>query len=290
MRAGDAVALAGVDLVGVTTVTEHGGKRAGYVRYALDLEGHSDIPVAAGADVSDGYYREAGLPVEERYWPEPVPALPGAPGEAIELLKKSVDQGATIIAIGPYTNLYLLDMQYQGILMQAGLFLMGGYVYPPQPGFPQWPNEADYNIQMDVRSAKHVIEHSNPTLVPVTITEETFLRRAYLDELRQAGPLGQLIARQAEAFAVDERHEARYGETCEGLPDDTINFQHDPLACAIALGWNEEVKIEDVPLSLEVRDGWLVERVDTSGKPVRVVTKIDGERFSQFWLDRMLGK
>ena len=100
--------------------------------------------------------------------------------------------------------------------------------------------------------------------------------------------LGQLIAQQAEAFAVDEQNEMKYGETCEGLPSDIINFQHDPLACAIALGWNEGVEIEELPLLLEEKDGWLHERIDPSGKPVRVVTKVDGPRFNEFWLNKII--
>ena len=77
---------------------------------------------------------------------------------------------------------------------------MGGYIYPPRPGFPGWGNEMDFNVQVDVLSAKHVLENSNPTLVPLSVTVETFLRRAYLDDLRRSGALGRLIARQAEAL------------------------------------------------------------------------------------------
>jgi hypothetical protein len=90
------------------------------------------IPVAAGADVSQGYYRYAELdyPSEERYWSEKIAPLPSTSDEAIQLLKQSIEQGATIICIGPFTNLYLLDIKYPGILKQANLFLMGGYIYP----------------------------------------------------------------------------------------------------------------------------------------------------------------
>ena len=49
--------LPDVELTGVTTVAEEQGRRAGYVRYLLDLLGRGDIPFAAGADTSDGYYR-----------------------------------------------------------------------------------------------------------------------------------------------------------------------------------------------------------------------------------------
>jgi inosine-uridine nucleoside N-ribohydrolase len=278
----------GVHLTGITTVGELSGKRAGYVRYVLGLEGRDDIPVAAGADVSLGFYPYVlGLPPEERYWPEPIAPAPAALGEAVHLLKQSIEQGATIIGIGPYTNLYLLDIQYPGILMQAKLFLMGGYIFPPRPGFPNWTNEMDFNVQVDIRSAKHVIEHSNPTLIPLSVTAETALRRAYLHNLRKSGALGRLIARQAEAFAEDEGMEARYGETCDGLPHDIINFQHDALACAIALGWDEGVEVSELPLVLEERDGALIERIHTLGKPVRIVTKVDGRRFNEFWINQV---
>lgn len=276
-----------VELDGITTVAEENGRRAGYVRYILELEGRSDIRVAAGADVSQGFYRyaELGYPDEGRYWPEPIPTSPNALNEAIHLLKRSIEQGATIIAIGPYTNLYLLDLQYPGILMDGNLFLMGGYIYPTRTGFPSWGNEMDWNIQVDITSAKHVIENSNPTLIPLTVTMETALRRTYLDPLRKAGALGRLIAQQAESLAIDERNETRFGQTCEGLPDDIINFQHDPLACAIALGWNGGIEIEELPLILEEKDGWLIERINPLGRPTRVVTKVDGPRFNEFWIN-----
>jgi purine nucleosidase len=281
-----------VELSGITTVAEANGRRAGYVQYVLGLEGRNDIPVAAGADVSQRYYRyaELGYPAQERYWPEGIRPLPNPLDDAIQLLERSVEQGATIIAIGPCTNLYLLDLQYPGILMDANLFLMGGYVFPIRSSFPNWGNEMDWNIQVDVRSAKHVIENSNPTLIPLSVTVETALRRAYLDDLRKAGALGQLIAQQAEAFAADEQNEIRFGETCEGLPRDIINFQHDPLACAIALGWNDGVEIEELPLLLEEKDGFLNERIDPSGKPARVVSKVNGPRFNEFWINKLTNR
>ena len=275
-----------IHLTGITTVAEAKGRRAGYVQYVLGLEGKKEIPVMAGADVSQGFYRyaELGYPSEERYWPEPIPPSSNTTEEAIHLLKQSIEQGATIIGIGPFTNLYLLDLEYPGILMQANLFLMGGYIYPIRSGFPHRGNDTDWNIQVDVKSAKHVIENSNPTLIPLTVSVETALRRAYLDDLRESGGLGQLIARQAEAFAIDEEMERRFGETCNGLPKDIINFQHDSLACAIALGWDDGVAISEIPLKLELEDGWLHEKIDATGKLTMVITKIDGNKFNEFWI------
>jgi purine nucleosidase len=274
-----------VEITAITTVAEDNGTRAGYVRHVLSLEHREDIPVAAGADVSLGYYRSKQVFLEEEiYWGKSVTPSPNPLEKALLLLKKSIEQGAIIVGIGSYTNLYLLEKQHPGILGNARLYLMGGYVYPPRAGFPSWGVNMDYNVQVDVRSARYVIEHSHPTLVPLSVTAETSLRRAYLGRLRNSGALGQLLARQAEAFARDENIEERYGKTCSNLPNDTINFQHDPLTCAIALGWDEGVEVAEIPLKLELRDGWLHEIIDTAGKPTKVVTRIDGNRFNEFWI------
>ena len=154
----------------------------------------------------------------------------------------------------------------------------------------------DWNVQVDVESALLVMEHSQPTLVPLAVTVETALRRAYLPRLRQSGPLGALIARQAEVYAIEYKNEETYGKTCPGLPADIINFQHDPLACAIALGWTIEqssiqgVEVRELRLKSEIRDGWLRQEVDPGGRPARVVTAVDGEGFNEFWLRVVAGR
>ncbi len=273
------------ELLAVTTNSDDRGRRAGYARYALGLAGRDDVAVAAGADAALGCYRVwPGLPDESVYWPEPIPPAPTALDQALALLQRSIEQGAIIVAIGAYTNLALLEKRSPGILRHAQLYLMGGYVFPPREGFPPWGNDMDWNIQVDVQSAYLVLQCSAPTLVPLSVTVETALRRAYLPELRQSGPLARLIARQAEAFARNEKNEARYGRTCQGLPADIINFQHDPLACAIALGWNDGVEIRDIPLKVTIEDGWLHQRIDASGTPTRVVTRVNGDAFNEFWL------
>ena len=275
----------GVDLLAVTTNSDDQGRRAGYARYALDLAGRADVPVAAGADVSLGCYRVyPGLPDETAYWPEPVPPLPTPVEQALSLLEHSIEQGATIVAIGAWTNLALLEKRSPGLLRAANLYLMGGYVFPPRAGFPQWGHDQDWNVQVDVASAAYVLQHADPVLIPLSVTVETALRRAYLPALQQAGPLARLIARQAAAFAQDERIEERYGRTCDGLPDDIINFQHDPLACAIALGWRDGVQLDELPLITEIQAGWLRQRVAANGQPTRVVTRVDGEQFNRYWL------
>lgn len=274
----------GVELTGITTTAEENGKRAGYARYVLAIEGKEDIPVAAGADVALGCYSLIpGYPPEEMYWPKAIPPTPGQLEDALLLLKRSIEQGAVIAAIGPYTNLYLLDQRYPGILRDAQVFLMGGYIFPCRDGYPQMTAKDDWNVQLDMHAAEFVCKQAQPTLVPLSVTVETALRRAYLESLRNAGELGKLIARQAEAWA-EWGHEETYGKTCANLPDDTINFQHDPLTCAIALGWREGVQIEEILLRITVGDQ-IFFTADHAGKPINVVTKIDGSRFNEFWLN-----
>ncbi len=79
----------------------------------------------------------------------------------------------------------------------------------------------------------------------------------------------------------------KFGKICNGLPEDILNFQHDPLACAVALGW-DGVKIEKVPLKYSVEDSWLREIIDQDGRLTKVVTKVDGKRFNQFWLETVV--
>jgi purine nucleosidase len=275
----------GAELCGVTTVAEHDGKRAGYVRYALELAGRRDIPIAAGADSALGCFEPwPALPPEERYWPQPIPSAPTPADEALDLLARSIDRGATIVGIGPFTNLALLEQRTPGILRRARLVLMGGHPFMPPKGYPQWNGDEDYNVQADAASALIVMERSAPTLIPLAVTVQTALRRSDLGALHASGPLARLIATQAEAYGEDYRYASKLGSVYEAVPNDIINFHHDPLACAIALGWHEGVMIREVPLVSELVEGRLCQRVSESGRRTSVVTEVSGRRFGDDWL------
>src|ERR1700749_4780819 len=178
-----------VELVGVTTVAEHAGRRAGYVRRVLELAGRGGVTVAAGAGASEGFYIAFPfLPKrEDAYWPGGVESHPTTCGDALDLLEQSIRRGATICAIGPDTNLALLERRPDGILREAELCLMGGFVYAPREGFPQWDYKRDYNVQVDAESALVVFNAaSNPTLVTLAVTVETALSASQLDALKEA--------------------------------------------------------------------------------------------------------
>src|SRR4029079_11238217 len=138
----------------------------------------------------------------------------------------------TIVAIGPLTNLALLEERRPGSLARTRLVVMGGSIDPPPAGFPQWTFETDFNLQTDAAAALRVLEAANPeqtTLVPIEVTSQTALRVSDLPALHAGRALAALVAWQAEAFAPDEGFGERYGRPCAGLPDDLVNFQHDPL-------------------------------------------------------------
>jgi inosine-uridine nucleoside N-ribohydrolase len=275
-----------VELTGITTTAEARGRRAGYVHYVLRLAGRSEIPVAAGADATTamGYRSSLNYHPDAVLWPEPISPAPTPLDDALGLMKTSIEAGAILVGIGPCTNFRLLDQRYPGLLSQARLVLMGGYPFPPRARFPRWGPNMDFNVQIDPGSSHHVLTRTSPLLVPLAVTVETALRQADLEPLRQAGPLGQLIAHQASRWLELEPQNAMLASSSPGLPADFINFQHDPLACAVAGGWTG-ITTESMALTVEHQDSWLVERRDPLGTPFRVVTAVQTEAFHAFWLD-----
>jgi purine nucleosidase len=72
------------------------------------------------------------------------------------------------------------------------------------------------------------------------------------------------------------------GKTHEGLEDDLLNFQWDPVACAVALDW-PTVETRETRLTATRRGSLLRLREDANGRPVRVLTDLDAARFQQAW-------
>lgn len=288
------IGRADVDLVGVTSVLDDGGRRAGYARRALAIAGRAEVPVAAGVESPRGPsgIPEYGLPSEARYWPEPVAPVPGAVDAALDLLARNIEAGATLIAIGLLTNLALLERQSPGTLRRATVCAMGGSVRGPAPGFPPWDHEMDFNFQSDSEAARLMLESVEPgrlTLVPIEVTAQTWLRAADIPTLARAGGLGPLVAQQAAAWAEDERMATRYGRVFDGLPDDLVNFQHDPLACAVALGWTG-ARVETLSLAVSMEGDSIRLREQPGGHLVRVTTEVDGMAFGSHWLETVTGR
>jgi purine nucleosidase len=275
------------EITGVTTVADPDGRRAGYVRRMLALTGQQHIPVAAGAGVSSTTGREmGGLPDHARYWGgEPVRPGPADEEGAVRLLAASVDAGAVVIGIGPYTNLANLEASRPGSLARTRVVLMGGWVPPPAPGLPPWGPDVDWNVQCDTDAARRVFAaaaEGGLVLVTLGATLEAHLRAGQLGRLEDSGPLGRLLGRQARAHAADNGMTGM-GRTHPGLPDDLLNFQYDPVACAVAVGYPVATTAV-LPLCPVVEEGVLRFEEDRDGKTCQVVTAVDGPAFDEVWL------
>jgi purine nucleosidase len=272
-----------VEITGITTAADPGGRRAAYVAHLLRLAGRDDIPLAAGAEVSATTLDRADPVVDdERHWPANIIPRPSPPGAAWDLLEHSLGAGATLVAIGPYTNLALFEITRSGSLARQPVVVMGGWLQPPAPGLPQWGPDMDYNVQWDTRAAEVVAATAQLTLVTLSATLKAHLRGADLPRVRAAGPLGELLARQSEAHAQTYQME-KLGRDHSGLPNDLLNFQYDPVACAVALGWSgatvEEIRVQ--PL----RTGDVLSfQPHPEGRSTRVVRDVDGAAFRETWL------
>jgi purine nucleosidase len=288
----DAAALAmllgwpDAELVGITTTADPDGMRAGYVHHLLELAGRIDIPVAAGAGTSMTTGKSmGGLPHHATYWGEAqVVARPSGEGNAARLLAANMEEEATLIAIGPMTNLALLEAHRPGTLRGATVVAMGGWVQRPAAGLPDLGPEMDWNVQCDTQAAIAVFEATDDlTLVTLPATLTAHLRQAHLERLEASGPIGRLLARQARAYA-GEHSMSVVGRAHADLPNDLLNFQYDPATCAAALGWRGAARTT-MRLRPRLDHGVLSFLPTADGKPVSVVLEVDGTAFPDVWLE-----
>jgi purine nucleosidase len=277
-------------VLGITTCCERDGLRAGYVRHVLAQASRRDIPVQAGANASLGRYRfDPPFPDEASFWAEPVLPAPGPLASALDLLAANLEAGARIVAVGPLTNLALLEERQPGLLAKADVTVMGGWFDPRPAGIVPWTFRDDFNLQLDVTSAKVVLTRTGKlTLVPTTVTVQTFLRRSHLAPLERAGPLGALLVRQARCHDANWRSMPELAFLYHYVPEDFLNFQHDPLTCAVALGWVAGVELQERPVAVSLEGGWLRTRFNPSGRPATVVTAVQDRVFADYWLNTVI--
>jgi inosine-uridine nucleoside N-ribohydrolase len=246
----------GVDVVGVTTVDDPAGRRVQATQSLLDLVGlGARLPVARGDTDAGG-----------------------------RLLASAAATEATIMALGPCTNLAALELREPETLGQVPVVLMGGWAVPPPEGYPPWGPARDRNVQRDVPAALTVFsEAGRLTLVPCGSAVAATLSARDLPALAATGRAGRYLVRESVRHALRRGH-AILGARYPGLPADLVNFQWDPVAAATAVGWDGCV-VEARDLVPRRRVGGLAFDEAPAGVRTGVVTAVDGDRFREAWLD-----
>jgi hypothetical protein len=64
---------------------------------------------------------------------------------------------------------------------------MGGCVRPARPRFSAWDYRMDYTEQAGRAAARHVLECCDPVLIPIEVTVQTALRRAFCQRSARRG-------------------------------------------------------------------------------------------------------
>ncbi|MEO1020076.1 MAG: nucleoside hydrolase [Pseudomonadota bacterium] len=273
----------GVEIVGITTTLDPGGRRAGMVYELLERAGRTDIPVVAGSGASMTTMSVYNPKTDDvKYWGKTIASRPARPGAALDLLSASIDRDATVVAIGPMSNIAMLEIAQPRTLSGVPVVMMGGWVYPPEPGFPEWGPNADWNIQCDAHAAYIVCQTAEVTLATLPIAMKAHLTTRDLPRLRKSGPIGNLLADQTVANA----EEASFSELCEehsSLPDDLLNFHWDPVALAVAVEW-DGATIEEMAIRPELDSRLLRFHPDNAGRSMRVLVDLDAQAFGEAWL------
>jgi inosine-uridine nucleoside N-ribohydrolase len=216
-----ALASAEVELLGVTTVAGNQTleKTTANALRVLEFVERTDIPVAAGAPrplvrepyVAKYVHGETGLDGPD------LPPARGAPVDehAVDFLARHAE-GATVVAVGPLTNVGLLLARYPEVRPDR-IVLMGGAI-----GLGNVTPAAEFNIWADPEAASRVFESGlDVTMIGLDVTHEALMTKADADRLRNTGRVGTLVAELWEFY--NRFHSQTYG------------FDGSPIHDAVAL-------------------------------------------------------
>ena len=151
------------------------------------------------------------------------PIRPRSPptGHAIDFIAETVEEndGVVLVPVGPLTNIALLLARYPGIEERiARIVLMGGAIAEGNV-----TPAAEFNIWADPEAAHRVFTSGiDVTMVGLDVTHKALLFPQKVDELRDAGRVGGLVAALYDFY--HGHHQRMYG--WEGSP------VHDALAVA----------------------------------------------------------
>ncbi len=285
----DALALALIlaspefKLEGITCVYGDVMLRARMAMKLLQLRGISDVPVMVGArkplmgmrPVYWGGYEGEGLltPVDDMLMP--------APEFAPDFIVRTATENPGeihLICIGPLTNAALAFLREPLIARQLASFtLMGGAIRGVHNLKLPY---AEHNIVSDPEAAHIVFSSGAPiTFVPLDVTLQTRITVEGLQRLRARETLyHEAIARQLELFPFFRR--------------DGYTHMHDPLAVATVIQ-PDFVTLRQVHVDIETGGHHtagmtLVREGSESGSNVQAAVAVDGPRFEEWLVDRLV--
>lgn len=234
----DAVALMmafgapNLDLLAVTTVA--GNVELEKTTYnalrVLSLIGHTDLPVAAGADAplvrrlhtAYDIHGESGLDGPEEI---PAPTFDLDARDAVGLIADVLTaspEPVTLIPTGPLTNIATFLRRRPELKEKiAHISLMGGSI-----GLGNTTPAAEFNVYVDPEAAREVFGSGLPiTMSGLDVTHQAGAGPEERDRLRAFGEAGRVISGFLDFFA--ETYEANFGFDAPPL--------HDPVAVAAVM-------------------------------------------------------
>jgi inosine-uridine nucleoside N-ribohydrolase len=282
-----ALASPEVELLGVTTVAGNQTleKTTANAIRVLEFAGHTDVPVAAGADrplvrepfVASYVHGETGLDGPDLPPPRSAPVNRHAVDFLADKIREA-DGEVTLVPVGPLTNVALLlalhpDARPERIVLMGGAIAEGN-VTPA----------AEFNIWADPEAARRVFESGlDLTMIGLDVTHKALMTREHAERLREAGRVGRAVAELWDFFS--RFHRERYGSE-----DSPI---HDALCVALLLRpelvelAHRHVAIDtesDLCRGRTVVDLWQV----TGNEPnARVGVGVDGDGFMELAIERI---
>ena len=272
-----------IELLGITTVAGNQTleKTTANAIRILEFVDRTDVEVAAGADrplvrepyVAKYVHGESGLDG---------PDLPPAQGEPVE--EHAVDflarhaAGATLVAVGPLTNVALMLARHPEARPDR-IVLMGGSI-----GVGNVTPAAEFNIWADPEAAARVFASGlDITMIGLDVTHEALLTQGDADRLRESGRTGRLVAELWEFY--NRFHAQTYD--FEGSP------VHDALALAQVFG-PDLVETKHLHVAIDCASELCRGRtvVDlwrrTENEPnAKVGVDVDGRAFIELLLERL---
>ena len=283
-----ALASPEVELIGVTTVAGNTTieKTTSNALRILELAGHGDIPVHAGADapivrgrdVAAHVHGETGLDGPD------LPPPQGAPQKqhAVEYLAGQFrrEDKPLLVATGPLTNIGLLFATHADARPDR-IVLMGGAI-----GEGNRTPAAEFNIWADPEAAQRVVQEGlDTTMVGLDVTHKALIRDEHTEAMRSAGRVGKVVAELMDFYS--RFHRERYPDL-DGSP------MHDPVCVAHVID-PTLVEVRDAHIDVDCTTGpsWGRTNVDwrrrEHSRPpnAKAALDIEGERFANLIVERI---